>query len=128
MNYEFMKKYLILFLISIYSACVFSQGFNQPVEYQPISFQSTSTMQSIGSSYSSTPTIDEYGAATYNGVSIIFTSNRIGPRKNGTPSTPGVGGDNQQPIGDVPFIFMLSLCLLVILYKQFKKNDVKYIE
>ena len=32
------------------------------------------------------------------------------------------------PVGDVPFIFMLSLCILVILYKQFKKNDVKYIE
>lgn len=126
-----MKKYLILFLISIYSACVFSQGFNQPVEYQPISFQSTSTMQSIGSSYSSTPTIDEYGAATFNGAS--YSPNRIGPRKNeqagGTPYTPGNPEDeNQLPVGDVPFIFMLSLCLLVILYKHFKKSDVKYIE
>jgi hypothetical protein len=91
------------------------------VQFPQVQFQSTSSYQSV-TSY--TPQITEVGAINVYGSHQSTVSHRNGPRR-------GINDPNEPymtPVGDVPFIFMLSLCLLVILHKQFRKNDVKYIE
>jgi hypothetical protein len=75
-----------------------------------IAFQSTSTMTGSGSAYSSSPTLDEDGMATYSGASS-------GPRRvsssPGTPTTPGAGEkENQFPLGDGILPLMLMALLL----------------
>ena len=60
------------------------------------SFQSTSTMQSSGSAYSTSPMLNADGTATYNAASTTPAQASAGPRKV-TPPTPS--GD-PTPVGD----------------------------
>lgn len=76
-------------------------------------FQSTSTMVGSGSAYSSSPTLDEDGMATYSGAP---SGPKRAPSTPGTPSTPGQGEkENQFPLGDG----ILPLMLLIGAYCGF---------
>ena len=87
-------------------------------------FQSTSTMVGSGSAYSSSPTLDEDGMATYSGAP---SGPKRAPSTPGTPSTPGAGEkENQFPLGDG----ILPLLLMAMLFAGFvalrrKKTVVK---
>ena len=101
---------------------MFTQIQYAQIEFQPILFQSTSTLPHSGSSYSSTPTINEYGIATHNGTS--YSPNRVRPRKaeSSNPGTPGPGKpEYQQPIGDTPWVLMILLIGFYILRKKWKR-------
>lgn len=104
-------------IISFIFCIMFTQIQYAQIEFQPISFQSTSTLPHSGSSYSSTPTINEYGIATCN-ETTYYSPNKVGPRK--TPGTPGQG-DVQQPIGDTPWVLMILLIGFYILRKKWKR-------
>ena len=81
---------------------------------QKTTFQSTSTLQGIGSAYSSTPMISAQGTAEYSGAS---TPSGSGPRRAkmeddwGDP-VEGGEGDEGSPIGDAA----LPLSLLALAY------------
>ena len=116
-----MKKYFLrlLCIVVIVLLAVLSAKAQYNMSETQLPFQSTSTMQTSGSRYASTPTINEYGVAEYNGTS--YSPNRIGQRRNST-GTPGEGGDYQQPIGDAPLAFMLGLGVLYILVMRKKER------
>lgn len=82
---------------------------------QKTTFQSTSTLQGIGSAYSSTPMISAQGTAEYSGAS---TPSGSGPRRAKMDDddwgvNPQVGeGDEGSPIGDAA----LPLSLLALAY------------
>ena len=102
---------------------MFGQFQTQQTEFQPISFQSTSALSHSGSSYSSTPTINNYGTAIYNETSY-YSQNKVGPRKeSANPSTPGTPDSEgvQQPIGDTPWVLMILLIGFYILRKKWKR-------
>ena len=88
-----------------------------------IAFRSTSMMAGSGSAYSSSPTLNENGIATYSGESES-SSNQApsGPRRM---VTPGAGG-TQQPIGDalLPLLLMAMLFTGTVYYRR-KKTVVK---
>lgn len=109
-----MKYTLTLFTFIVCLMPTIAQTF----EYKLIAFQSTSTLQLSGSSYSSTPTINEYGIATCN-ETTQYSPNKVGPRKN--PGTPGGNPEIQQPIGDTPVILFIVLIGLYIAYKKWKR-------
>ena len=66
------------------------------------SFQSTSTMQSSGSAYSTTPMLNADGTATYNAATAPSQA-PSGPRKVGPPTPEG----DPTPIGDGLWALML---------------------
>lgn len=66
------------------------------------SFQSTSTMQSSGSAYSTSPMLNADGTATYNAATAPSQAPG-GPRKVGPP-TPG---GNPTPVGDGMWALMV---------------------
>ena len=67
------------------------------------SFQSTSTMQSSGSAYSTTPMLNADGTATYNAASTTPAQAPSGPRKVGPPTPEG----DPTPVGDGLWALML---------------------
>ena len=67
--------------------------------------QSTSTFSGSGSAYSSNPTLNSDGTATYNGASYSPAKAPNGPRKAfDTPAEHGIG---DSPIGDAMLPLML---------------------
>ena len=117
-----MKKYFfrLLSMVVIILFATLSANSQYNMSEAQLPFQSTSTMQSSGSRYVSTPTINAYGVAEYNGAS--YSPNKIGIRRSeSNPGTPGEG-EYQQPIGDAPIAFMLGLGVLYILVMRKKER------
>jgi hypothetical protein len=74
-------------------------------------FQSTSTMQGSGSTYSSNPMLNAEGQATYTTQESSPAYSPGGPRRI---NTPGAGG-TQQPLGDA----LIPLLLMVMAYATY---------
>ena len=75
-------------------------------------FQSTSTMQGSGSTYSSNPMLNAEGQATYTTQESSPAYSPGGPRRS--IITPGPGGI-QQPLGDA----LIPLLLMVMAYATY---------
>ena len=71
-------------------------------------FQSTSTMQGSGSTYSSNPMLNAEGQATYTTQESSPAYSPGGPRRSNTPGAIGT----QQPLGDA----LIPLLLMVMAY------------
>ena len=114
-----MKKYFLrlLCIVVIILLAVLSAKAQYNISEAQLPFQSTSTMQMSGSRYSSTPTINAYGQAEYNGTTYI--PNKVGQRRN-NPGTPDP--TEQLPIGDTPIAFMLGLGILYVLVMRKKER------
>jgi len=100
-----MKKIMMIIMAAALVALpTMAQSFGEQ-EQPKAQFQSTSVMQTSGSSYASQPALNEDGTA-YNPAA----STPSGPRKmvmdESTPGTPGIG-TNEQPIGDAVLPLML---------------------
>lgn len=91
-------------------------------------FRSTSTMVGSGSSYSSSPMLNEDGTASLNGgTSGSYRAKKNTPSSPGSPSTPGQGQqENQFPVGDavLPLMLMAMLFTGTVYYRR-KKTVVK---
>ena len=92
---------------------------DMPAKAQTMEWQSTSTMQTSGSVYSSQVT--GVGAATVDEMATTTYSPANGPRRGkmdatpGTPTTPGQGDPNAQfPLGDALIPLMLCACAYLI--------------
>ena len=123
---EIMKKIILIMTIALVAAFALptkAQSFG--AEQPNATFQSTSTMTGSGSTYSSNPSLNEDGTASYQGASY----SPAGPRKAkkdgagtpGTPSTPGQGQqENQFPLGDAmwPLLAMLAVYCAARVYRR----------
>jgi hypothetical protein len=120
-----MKKLFLIAALAL-STLVAHAQYNMSEAQMP--FQSTSTMQSSGSKYASTPTIGENGTATYNGGS--YSSNRVGPRKSegSQPGTPGGNPTTQQPIGDCPIELLIVFVLICVVAIKIRSNKCKLVD
>ena len=87
-----------------------------------IQFQSTSAMPASGSAYSSNPMIGSDGQATYNTQSYSPAATVRGNLRKGT-GTPGFPvPENQQPIGDAPWMLMALFAMMYIVLKRMHKR------
>ena len=122
---EIMKKIVLILTIALVAAFALptkAQSFG--AEQPNATFQSTSTMTGSGSTYSSNPSLNEDGTASYQGASY----SPAGPRKAkkdgaGTPSTPGQGQqENQFPLGDAmwPLLLLLGVYCGIMLIRRNK--------
>jgi len=120
-----MKKLFLIAALALSTLVVHAQYNMSETQIQ---FQSTSSMPASGSKYASAPTIGENGTATYNGAS--YSPNRVGLRRTNSGDNAGTPGGkpdpgNQQPIGDVPYLFMAILFIGYCLFKV-KEKTVSY--
>lgn len=93
------KKIMVLAMVAVITLPAMAQWSAEEQERTTApstSFQSTSTMQSSGSAYSTTPTLNADGTATYEAAGAPEQVRSSGPRKV-IPPTPS--GD-PTPVGD----------------------------
>ena len=104
-----MRKVVIMMIVGVALMALpaTAQTFGTQQSEQPNAvFQSTSSMQGSGSTYSATPTLNSDGTASYNGAAPAPAKVPGGPHKSG-PTNPGAE-DHQIPLGDalVPLALM----------------------
>ena len=90
-------------------------------EQPQVQFQSTSTLQGSGSTYSSTPTLNEDGTA-YNPAAASSPA-KSGPRRilPGTPSTEGDPGN--VPVGDAVLpLALMAMAFAGVVYFRRKRE------
>ena len=100
----------ILTIISMVTALSVSA---QTLTEQPnVQFQSTSTLQGSGSTYSANPSLNADGMAVYNASDVAQAPS--GPRRIGP--THAEEGDNPNPVGDavLPLMLMQNVSLFMV--------------
>ena len=117
-----MKKFMMIIMAAALVALpAMAQQFRTSDQPQT-EFQSTSTMQTSGSSYASQPMLNADGTA-YNPAAAA-TPMPDGPRKSfgDNPSDPGHTTDNGSPIGDAVLpLTLMALAFAGLMYLRRRK-------
>ena len=123
-----MRKVVIMIVgVALLALPATAQTFGTQQSEQPNAvFQSTSSMQGSGSTYSATPTLNSDGTAAYSGSSTSSSSGPHRAKKDGpfegnvgTDTPPGPG----DPIGDALLpLLLMSLAFCGYLYLRRKRS------
>jgi len=115
-----MKKFIMIVMVAAFALPAIAQSFttNERQGVPTTNFQSTSTMASTGSVYSSNPTIGSDGTAT------TTTTTRPPSRPRRDPGTTEPADDDpSQPVGDemVPLLIISMLYVGYLLLRRRKE-------
>ena len=107
-----MKKIMMILMVAALALPTMAQTFGNQ-EQPNVQFQSTSTLQGSGSTYSATPALNADGTA-YNPAAQAPARSGGSPNKIGALPTenPSTSGSDNTPIGDA----VLPLMLMVMAY------------